>query len=182
MPQEYPTQPDQVARAEPAGASAASPLAALAVRVWEDRDGVSGRVAGRILRDTAEYAEVVSSAELRASVVTFMEPILRGIVEDRGPREDEIRRGDALGRRRADQTLPVEVLIRGIRLAYETLWLELDDAIRPDEILIRSALSRAAPTYWRWVDALTDAVAAAHAHRLRSREGSLAAFGSGSSS
>lgn len=133
-------------------------------------------MARRILRDVPAYAEVVSSAELRASVVTFMEPVLRGIVEGRGPREDEIRRGDALGRRRADQTLPADVLIRGIRLAYATLWLELDDAVRPDETRARSALSRAAPTYWRWVDALTDAVATAHADRVRSREGSLAAL------
>jgi len=144
-------------------------VARLCRQVEGRRGAVVDSIVTRILHEIPSYrgSSAVSEADLRASVASNLDMMLRGTAEHRGPRLDELNVRRDLGARRAAQGLPVNDLLQAFVVGYSELWNELVQEARSEDAEAREQLLIAAATVWEWVHEVTDAVGIEYHERLR---------------
>lgn len=152
-----------------------SRLAAVARAVARRLPELAEEVVRRVFEQVPGYvsSEAVSEADLRASAARNMDLLLRCLAEDRPPTGEELRVRRALGRRRADQNLPIADLGRAYRIGYQTMWDALA-AEAPDDRTVMRELAGIAPRVWEWLDLITGSVIAEHRRARHAEEAELA--------
>lgn len=70
--------------------------------------------------------------------------------------------------------MPAAAVVRGVRLGCRELWNELCRVVPEADVRARELLASAAPTFWDWVNAVTDAVSLAREPHTLARQYQLA--------
>lgn len=135
-------------------------LSALGYEVLERLDAVVEAMVRRVHQELPFYARgEVTAADLRRSIHTNLEPVLRSLSAsvplDLGPAR-------ATGRERAEQGAPLPDVLRAFRLGFELLWQDLVETARTTGIAGDASLVDAATTVWRLAGECIDALAIAY--------------------
>lgn len=147
------------------------PVAKLCKRLNGRRDAVVHAIVKRILEEIPTYrlGRTVAEEDLRASVRSNVDMMLRGTAERRGPRPEELDIRRELGLRRAVQGLPVNALLEAFVVGYREIWDQLVRESRSEDPAARELLLTAAATVWEWVHEVTDAVGTEYHEQIRRR-------------
>jgi hypothetical protein len=133
-------------------------------------DGVLARVpdlADELVRTIAEQnpgyrrVNVVPDDDLRKSCHDNMSSVLRLIGRDRGD-QDLFAAARSTGRRRAEQRMPLDDVLRSFRLGGRLLWQALVDQARADGSVDAEGLLEIATWLWEVVDSTSAQVATAY--------------------
>ncbi|WP_345632243.1 PucR family transcriptional regulator [Rugosimonospora acidiphila] len=125
--------------------------------------------------DPAAYASV-PRGEHEASFGEQYRSLLTGMVARRPPNAAEIDRARALGRRRAGQGLPAELMIRAYQRSYRDFWARVAGR-GLDEPAQAPVLLELGDLVWTWLQAITCAVVEGYAETARSRNEIRIGFG-----
>jgi DNA-binding PucR family transcriptional regulator len=127
-------------------------------------DAITERGVQRILEINRSYEEIgtVETADLRASVRSHVESVLRCLREGRLLTEEELESRRQLGHRRAQQGMPVTVVMRAFRVGYVVLWEELLGIASRRGPRDESVLLQSASLVWTTLDQISSAVAEGH--------------------
>ncbi|GIF71883.1 helix-turn-helix domain-containing protein [Asanoa siamensis] len=134
-----------------------------------DVDAIAARVVAHIRRELPEYS-VVPEPEQVEMVTGEFRGLLAGLAGRRPPAASEAAHGRLLGRRRAEQGIPVETALGAYHVGYQLIW---------DELLSRAAAHGAGQErrllpvidlMWGWLRAITGAVADGYATAAADRE------------
>lgn len=135
-----------------ARAAAVRRVAALMV---EHLDGLSVRSASEIWNREAEFRETLAGPEdLFGPCRTTMGSALRSLVEGRLD-DQEIAEVRAVGKVASQQGLPLEVVLRGLRVDFLVLWSEMLLVGRTTDPTTQQSLMNASEIVWGAVDAVT---------------------------
>lgn len=138
------------------------PVGVVCLRVREGLEDLTDEIVRAIAAEIDEYGDslAVPRADLSASVFRNGDMMLHGIAEHRGPRDDELEIRRQLGRRRAQQEIPVHSLLAAYHIGYRELWSALiAEAKRSGDSDAQSLLLDASATVWGWIHEVTNAVA-----------------------
>ena len=153
------------------------PIAELCARTERRIDELGLWIVERIRTEIPAYAEAgVPTEDLLLSVRRNLEMILRGLSERRAPTEDELLVRRNLGRRRAEQSLPIDALIQAYHVGYRELWQALVASAGDDPAETSDLLLSAVTTTWMWIHANTSAIADAHREVMQSAAEARAAL------
>ncbi|RKN22068.1 PucR family transcriptional regulator [Micromonospora musae] len=136
-----------------------SGLATLVTQIMDD-----------IRRDQPAAYVNVSRAEHEAWIHEQAVLLLAGLAARRPPTATETDHARALGRRRAQQGLPVEVVLGAYHRAYQYTWNALAARARPDEPEQTSLVLELVDLTLIWLRRNTSAFADGHAEAARSRD------------
>jgi hypothetical protein len=89
-----------------------------------DLDNVVAGIVAQIRREFPEYT-VVADSEHTSMVIDEIRNILVGFRDRRPPAVSDAQHGQMLGRRRAQQGIPIETLLGAYNTGYNVLWNEL---------------------------------------------------------
>ena len=136
-------------------------VAAVCQQVHDHLDELITRMVDAIVTEVPEYRalEAVPRADLWASCRSNVDMMLLGIAEHRGPLAHELEVRRQLGRRRAQQGLPIDTLIAAYHTGYRELWSELVAVARSGDGAAQAALLEGSATVWGWIHEVTSAVA-----------------------
>lgn len=123
------------------------------------------RMVRRILESVTGYERTgtVERDDLWRSVHRNLEVVLLAMAEQRSPTEPELAVRRELGRRRAQQGMPAEDIMRAFRIGYGVLWEILTEIVHGFGPAHARALLDQAARVWMTFDDVTSAVAEAHA-------------------
>ena len=126
------------------------------------------RAVRRILSTVGSYEEthVVARDDLWWSVYRNLETILLALGEGRPVSEEELAVRRELGRRRAQQGMPVDDVMRAFRLGYAVFWEALSETARDLGSEYAEVLLEKATQVWMTFDLVTSAVSQAHREAL----------------
>ena len=129
---------------------------------WVDR-------AVRRIRETVgryEHEDVVERDDLWWSVYRNLEVVLLALGEHRPLSDEELGIRRELGRRRAQQGMPLEDVLRAFRIGYTVLWEGLSELADENGQPYAEALLDRAAHVWMTFDQVTSAVAASYRSSL----------------
>jgi hypothetical protein len=118
------------------------------------------RILSRV--DGYERGEAVERDDLWWSVYRNLEVVLIALAERRALGEDELGVRRELGRRRAQQGMPIDDVMRAFRVGYAVLWEGLSEAAGELGPPYAQTLLEHAAHVWMTFDQVTSAVAEAH--------------------
>lgn len=123
------------------------------------------RAVRRILSQVTGYERTgtVERDDLWWSVHRNLEAVLLAVAEQRSPSDADLAIRRELGRRRAQQGMPVEDIMRAFRIGYGVLWEVLNETAYGFGSAHSRALLDHAARIWMTFDEITSAVAEAHA-------------------
>ncbi|GAA2847825.1 helix-turn-helix domain-containing protein [Streptosporangium fragile] len=120
------------------------------------------------IRDTDEaYRRMVPTDDHWQSIHEAMRHGIGAILLPRPERRD-VPQAETTARRRAEQGLPMDSLLRSYRLSAQVMWDALIDVITEEEMESLPVLIRSATKVWHAID--RQAIAAADAYRRREAE------------
>ncbi|ACU70931.1 putative transcriptional regulator, PucR family [Catenulispora acidiphila DSM 44928] len=138
---------------------------ALAARMLERTEEFAAAVTARITALVPVYAERVSPADLRRSVVSHFRVIFDGLLD---PALDGNAPADLAGRARAAEGVPMSAVFEAYQISLAYIWEHLAEAAERDEVAPRVAL-RAASALWRRLSGFTDVMADSYRAELSAR-------------
>src|ERR1700754_355815 len=132
-------------------------------RAWLDEVTVlTNRLISAVFTDVPEWTDYgpVSSDELRDGCQRYLTRVLRLLAGERAPTDgDDV--AEEIGRQRAEQGVPLEVMLRTFRLGGRVIWEALleraNNSGAPPEVI-----GAAATAMWTVVDNLSSALSAAY--------------------
>lgn len=151
-------------------------VAAVCQQLHDRLDELTMQMVTAIEAEVPEYEALhaVPRADLATSVKSNIEMLLLGIAEHRGPSREELEVRRQLGRRRAQQGLPVDTLIAAFHIGYREFWSEVVKLVSSGDGAAQAALLEGSATIWGWIHQVTGAVADQYRLELGDREaGSL---------
>ncbi|TME18118.1 MAG: hypothetical protein E6I63_01665 [Chloroflexi bacterium] len=110
----------------------------------------------------------IARADLEASVAANTDATLIGVAARREPSAEELEWRFRLGRKRAEQGMPAEDVVKAFHIAHRELWEELVTAAVADPAAT-DVLLAAATDVWSWTYQLTSAVCDGHKDHTHSR-------------
>jgi hypothetical protein len=139
-------------------------LAQLAGLMHRNGEHHVDRAVRRILStvDGYERSEVVERDDLWWSVYRNLEVVLLALAERRPLADTELGIRRELGRRRAQQGMPVDDVMRAFRIGYAVLWEGLSESAAELGPAYAQTLLEHAAHVWMTFDQVTSAVADAH--------------------
>lgn len=142
---------------------------------WERVAEVCRRLGRRLPAFSQEVADAVDAElpeylgeggvdreDLVMSIERNFEMTLIGMAERRGPTDTELQIRRELGRRRALQGRPIDMLLRAYHIGFRELWRALVESAEDVDPETATRLLRASGTAWQWVHEVTSAVSDAH--------------------
>lgn len=141
------------------------PIAELCLRQREQLHDRVRSALGAIRAAVPAYSgSPVPPEDLAASIECNLEALLLGVAERRPPTPGEIEQRSMLGRRRANQDVPIDALLQAYHVGYRDLWRRfLLDADAESAAM----LPEVATTLWEWTHRVTDGIGKAHAEATR---------------
>lgn len=129
-----------------------------------DAERYVDRAVRRILKfvDGYEQTEIVERDDLWWSVYRNLEAVLVALAERRALDVEELALRRELGRRRAQQGMPIDDVMRAFRVGYAVLWEGLSDKAAGLGSAYAQTLLEHAAHVWMTFDQVTSAVADAH--------------------
>lgn len=136
-------------------------LVALAARLLEETDAFSHDVAAQIRARVAFYAQSseVPPEELQRSCRANVEFVLTAIRDDQTA---DVRAAEQTGRRRAEQRVPLPVVMAAFRVGFNQIWTSLVTHARRHGLVTSDALVDAASDIWAVHDTFAEAMASAY--------------------
>jgi hypothetical protein len=147
------------------------PLAELCRAVAADLPRLVDAITDQIRTDHPVY-EPLSRAEHLRFIHEQARQVMEGLTAHRLPSEEQIERARELGRRRARQGLPVEVLIDSYHIGFRTLWNAL--LATTDDPALAARLVEVVDLMWTWLRLVCGATADAHSDTIRSQQAAQA--------
>lgn len=146
-------------------------LAQIVASMHQGAEGFVDRAVRRILSTVDSYVQdhVVERDDLWWSVYRNLEVVLLALGEERMVDEEELALRRELGRRRAQQGMPIDDVMRAFRVGYAVLWEGLSEAARALGPEYAEVLLEKATHVWMTFDHVTSAVAQAHRETLATR-------------
>ena len=146
-------------------------LARIVAGMRHQADDFVDRAVRRIVATVDSYEEqhVVERDDLWWSVYRNLEVVLLALGEERMVAEDELALRRELGRRRAQQGMPIDDVMRAFRVGYAVLWEGLSETARELGSDYAAVLLEKATHVWMTFDHVTSAVAQAHRETLATR-------------
>jgi hypothetical protein len=129
-----------------------------------DAERYVDRAVRRILKfvDGYEHTEIVERDDLWWSCYRNLEAVLVALAERRGLTPEELALRRELGRRRAQQGMPIDDVMRAFRVGYAVIWEGLSDKAAELGTDYAQTLLEHAAHVWMTFDQVTSAVADAH--------------------
>ena len=143
------------------------PLAKLCRDVTADLPRLVSAITDQIRADHQVY-EVLSREEHLRFIHEQARQVMEGLTAHRLPSREQIERARELGRRRAQQGLPVEVLIDSYHIGFRTLWNALLAGTNDPALTAR--LVQLVDLMWTWLRLVCGATADAHSDAIRSQQ------------
>lgn len=143
--------------------------------VLADIDPIVDEAIAEILRQLPDYVgeDGVPAHELRESVRSNLDLLLRALRDHRDPDPDEVTLRSRVGQRRALQGMDIESVVRAYHVGYGAMWESLVQSVPPGEVaLVRLLLANTA-LVWRWVHAISEAIHETYRRTLWQREADL---------
>jgi DNA-binding PucR family transcriptional regulator len=139
-------------------------LGHLAGLMHADAERFVDRAVRRILKfvDGYEHTEIVERDDLWWSVYRNLEAVLIALTERRALDVEELALRRELGRRRAQQGMPIDDVMRAFRVGYAVLWEGLSEKAADLGSDYAQTLLEHAAHVWMTFDQVTSAVADAH--------------------
>ena len=137
--------------------------------ILRDVDLLVTRIITQIRREFPEY-NVVADAEQRAMVVDEMRNVIIGFRDRRPPAVADARHGEMLGRRRAEQGIPIETLLGAYNTGYNILWNELRDRALARDPAGEADLLPVVNVMMAWLRSITGVVAEGYASATSARD------------
>lgn len=139
----------------------AAVAARLARATLADLDAVTDRLVAEILSENPDYYEaaLVSEPDLRTSCRSNIERVLQLLGECVTEGEDPYDAAKRTGRRRAEQRVALDLVLRSFRLGGRVVWSSALDAARRESDVEPEMLLDVATSIWTVVDAVSSSVA-----------------------
>jgi hypothetical protein len=139
-------------------------LARIALQLVNRVDEITDRTVRRIMSSvpTLHEAGTLPLRDLWRSVAANLRGVLMMLAERRGPDTAELESWAALGRRRAQQGIPVDDVMRALRVTNTVLWETLTEAAIGAETDCAQQILERAASVWETFDAISCEVATAH--------------------
>ena len=155
-----------------AAAEPTSALQRIVVTMRHQADAFVDRAVRRIVStvDSYDSDRVVERDDLWWSVYRNLEVVLLALGEERMVDEEELALRRQLGRRRAQQGMPIDDVMRAFRVGYAVLWEALSETARSLGPEYAEILLEKATHVWMTFDHVTSAVAQAHRETLTTRQ------------
>jgi DNA-binding PucR family transcriptional regulator len=146
------------------------PMSRVCRRAADGMLELSARIRDRMIGELHSYRRAGAPPDdIFTSAFRTSEAILLGVAERRDPTPAELHARGDLGRRRAEQGVDLDDVMRAFHIFFREMWVTLLSEAEGDPEA--SALLAAAATIaWSWTEAITTAVAEAHKQVLPSRE------------
>lgn len=140
--------------------------ARLARSTLADLDAVTDRLVIEILNENPDYYEaaLVSEPDLRTSCRHNIERVLQLLGEGMSDGADPHDAAKHTGKRRAEQRVALDLVLRSFRLGGRVVWSSALDAARRDGDLEPEMLLDVATSIWTVVDAVSSSVAESYRH------------------
>jgi hypothetical protein len=122
--------------------------------ISEFSDGIAAQIRAKV-RFYAEHS-VVSGEELHRSSRANAEFVLRSFVEDHVP---DVTAASETGRRRAEQGVPLPVVMAAFRVGFSQIWRNLVEQARARGLVSSEALVDVASDVWAAHDTFAEAMA-----------------------
>jgi hypothetical protein len=135
----------------------------------QDLPAIVASIVRDIRPDLPEYA-VVPVAEHEQTVQQELRGLLHGLASRRLPGTIESSHARQLGRRRAEQGIPVEAVLGAYHIGYRELWNILLSRARSENPAQAEHLLAIVNLTWSWLRTLTGAAADGYAEAVRARE------------
>jgi hypothetical protein len=137
--------------------------------ILRDVELLVARIITQIRREFPEY-NVVADAEQRAMVIDEMRNVIIGFRDRRPPALADARHGEMLGRRRAEQGIPIETLLGAYNTGYNILWNELQDRALARDPSHQVDLLPVVNIMMAWLRSITGTVAEGYAAATSARD------------
>ncbi|MFI6359972.1 PucR family transcriptional regulator [Streptomyces sp. NPDC050743] len=141
-------------------------VALICARITEDLPEISHDVVRGIRAEIPEYA-VVSTEEHREFVVHEGRMLLAGIAEQSLPGDEEIAHARELGRRRAQQGLPLELMLGAYHITFREAWNTILRQATTDHPEHVGDLTHLVTLIWTWIRILTGNASEAYSEELQ---------------
>ncbi|WP_425286442.1 PucR family transcriptional regulator [Actinopolyspora xinjiangensis] len=134
----------------------------LAEKCLDDVPGLAQRLMDAIFTDNPEWTDYrpVPREDLWEGCANYLARALH-VLSGRVPRGEDDSVAAAIGRRRAEQGVPLEVMLRTFRLGGRILWEALVERAHADKVDPDAVLG-AATTMWTVIDALSSALSTSY--------------------
>ncbi|NMO52299.1 hypothetical protein HH310_13965 [Actinoplanes sp. TBRC 11911] len=134
-----------------------------------DVEAIVARIVAQIRREFPEYT-VVTDAEQTAMVVDEMRNLILGFRDRRPPAVGDAAHGEMLGRRRAEQGIPIETLLGAYNTGYNILWNDLRDRALARDPSREAELLPLVNVLMAWLRSMTSTVAEGYAAATAARD------------
>ncbi|REE99408.1 PucR-like helix-turn-helix protein [Thermomonospora umbrina] len=131
-------------------------------RLMERLTGLTDRLVGEILADDPAYLGFVPHDELWQTVRDILDESIDAMGRRALGEEPELAKAIAIGRRRAEQGLPLESLLRAFRVGGRVYWETMIEVVSDDEPSALPILLRFASIVWHSNELQSNAVADAY--------------------
>jgi len=136
-----------------------SPLIeAICGELLRDADELTQRIVVRIRREFPAYAAVADEEQLD-TVIGEIRNALTGFRDRRPPTVADAQHGELLGRRRAEQGIPIEIVLRAYHSGYDIMWNELHARVVARDPAREVDLLPVVGTMMTWLRSITGRVA-----------------------
>ncbi|WEO93137.1 helix-turn-helix domain-containing protein [Streptomyces sp. FXJ1.172] len=150
----------------PLTGAARNAVAQICAHITDDLPAISLEVVRRIRAEIPDYA-VVPTEEHRDFVLYQGRMLFAGIAEQRPPGEEQIAHARELGRRRAEQGLPIELMLGAYHVTFREAWnliLRRATADHPEHV---GDLTHLVTLIWTWIRVLTGNASEAYGEEVR---------------
>ena len=146
------------------------PIRRVCARVMEDAPRIADRILRAVYDEIPQYLAAGAPREdVAREARRHLLAMLDGIAQRRPPTDAELEVRAAVGRRRAEQGVPAEDLLRAFHIGYRELWGAL---VAEAELETGASvlLVKATSIAWGWVQVESSVAAEAHKEVTRSHE------------
>jgi hypothetical protein len=153
-----------------------SPVAALCRAVEGELPRLTHEIVAKIRAELPHYADVplIEHGEM---VQEQLRGLISGLAQTRMPSNAETEHGRLLGRRRAQEGIPVESVLGAYHIGYRQIWDALQAHAHDRDPGQAMHLLALVNVVWAWLRAMTGAAADGHGEAIRSHEQSRIALG-----
>ncbi|MGW2932739.1 PucR family transcriptional regulator [Streptomyces sp. NPDC001156] len=150
----------------PLSDAARQAVAQICAQITEDLPGISHEMVRRIRAEIPEYA-FIPAEEHRQFVLYQGRMLLAGIAEQSPPHQEHIAHARELGRRRAEQGLPIELMLGAYHITFREAWntiLRRAAADHPEHV---GDLAYLVTLIWTWIRVLTGNASEAYGEEIQ---------------
>ncbi|GGM72443.1 hypothetical protein GCM10012275_48770 [Longimycelium tulufanense] len=143
-------------------------IGAICREMVDDLPHLIPAIVATIRAEIPNYA-VVPVTEHERHMAEHSRSLLHGLAERRPPNAEEIDEARTLGRARAQQGIPVELLLGAYHVMHRELWNELVRRTQATDPELAVALVQTFSVLWTWIRGITTPASESYAEALRSR-------------